>query len=121
MNGMIAGSKLPVFILESMTDIPGLVLPYVPEWSQPIWHQFVIRHKCRDALQTALHQAGIGTLIHYPIPPHLSDAYVKSGWKPGDFPITEELAQTVLSIPMGPHIQLGNIEEVIAVVKSVLA
>ena len=63
--------------LESMVDVPGLVLPYVPEWSQPIWHQFVIRHVRRSALQAALHHAGIGTLIHYPIPPHLSDAILR--------------------------------------------
>ena len=107
--------------LESMVDVPGLILPYVPEWSQPIWHQFVIRHSRRDAIQAALHQASIGTLIHYPIPPHLSDAYVETGWKPGDFPITEEIAQTVLSIPMGPHMKPGDIEDVIKVVKSALA
>ena len=107
--------------LESMVDVPGLVLPYVPEWSRPIWHQFIIRHNRRDALQAALHQAGIGTLIHYPIPPHLSDAYIDSGWKPGDFPITEEFAQTMLSIPIGPHMKPEDIEEVITVVKSSLA
>ena len=107
--------------LESMDDIPGLVLPYVPEWSQPIWHQFIIRHVRRDTLQTALHHAGISTLIHYPIPPHLSVAYNEAGWTPGDFPITEEIAQTALSIPMGPHIKPGDIEEVIAAIKSALA
>ncbi len=107
--------------LESMVDVPGLVLPYVPEWSQPIWHQFIIRHIQRDRLQAALHHAGIGTLIHYPIPPHLSDAYAEAGWKPGDFPITEEIAQTALSIPMGPHLKPADIEQVIAEVKSALA
>ena len=88
---------------------------------KPIWHQFVIRHTRRDALQAALHQAGIGTLIHYPIPPHLSDAYIEAGWKQGDFPITEEIAQTMLSIPMGPHMKPEDIKEVIAAIKSALA
>jgi dTDP-4-amino-4,6-dideoxygalactose transaminase len=109
------------FYLQSMVGLPGLVLPYVPEWSQPIWHQFIIRHIRRDTLQAALNHAGISTLIHYPIPPHLSDAYADAGWKQGDFPITEEIAQTVLSIPMGPHTKPGDIEEVVAVIKSALA
>ena len=107
--------------LASMADIPGLVLPYVPEWSQPIWHQFIIRHHHRNSIQAALQQAGIGTLIHYPVPPHLSDAYTEYGWKEGDFPITEEIAQTVLSIPMGPHLKPENIEEVTGQIKSALA
>jgi dTDP-4-amino-4,6-dideoxygalactose transaminase len=107
--------------LESLADVTGLILPFVPEWSQPIWHQFVICHLRRDGLQAALHQAGIGTLIHYPIPPHLSDAYREAGWKQGDFPITEELAQTTLSIPMGPHMKPGEIQEVITVIKSSLS
>jgi dTDP-4-amino-4,6-dideoxygalactose transaminase len=104
--------------IRSMTDFPGIVIPYVPDWSQPIWHQFIIRHRNRDVLQSALHQAGIETLIHYPIPPHLSIAYKDAGWKAGDFPITEEIAQTALSIPMGPHIKPEEINEVIATIKS---
>jgi dTDP-4-amino-4,6-dideoxygalactose transaminase len=106
--------------LESLVDVPDLVLPFVPQWSHPIWHQFVIRHIRRDALQAALHQAGIGTLIHYPIPPHLSDAYSEAGYKKGDFPVTEEIAHTALSIPMGPHLKPGDIEEVVAEIKSAL-
>jgi dTDP-4-amino-4,6-dideoxygalactose transaminase len=107
--------------LEAMDDIPGLELPYVPYWSQPIWHQFIIRHIRRDELQAFLQRAGIGTLIHYPIPPHLSDAYADAGWEQGDFPITEEIAQTALSIPIGPHLKLGDIEVIIAEIKSALA
>jgi dTDP-4-amino-4,6-dideoxygalactose transaminase len=106
--------------LESMVEVPGLVMPYVPEWSQPIWHQFVIRHVRRSLLQAALHHAGIGTLIHYPIPPHLSKAYSEGGWKQGNFPITEEISQTALSIPKGPHLKPGDIEEIITTIKSTL-
>jgi dTDP-4-amino-4,6-dideoxygalactose transaminase len=81
-----------------------LSLPFVPDWAEPVWHQFVIRHPAREMLQQKLDSACIGYLIHYPIPPHLSEAYVDMGWKPGAFPKAEELAHTVISLPMGPHL-----------------
>ena len=59
----------------------------------------------RDDLQQQLTQAGIGTLIHYPVPPHLSGAYADGRWARGAFPVAENLADTVLSLPMGPHLQ----------------
>jgi dTDP-4-amino-4,6-dideoxygalactose transaminase len=60
-----------------------------------------------------LAQAGIGTLIHYPVPPHLSPAYAaENRFQPGDFPLTEQLAATVLSLPLGPHMQPGQVAEV---------
>jgi dTDP-4-amino-4,6-dideoxygalactose transaminase len=102
---------------KALGGVPGLVLPYAPQWSDPIWHIYLIRHPQRDRLQAELQRAGIGTLVHYPIPPHLSDAYTEAGWKQGDFPITEELAKTVLSIPMGPHMKPEDLEEVIEAIR----
>jgi dTDP-4-amino-4,6-dideoxygalactose transaminase len=90
----------------ALGGIPGLQLPYVPEWAEPVWHLFVVRHPNRDALQRHLQEQGIGTLIHYPVPPHLSDAYQDLGWKTGDFVLTEQLAMTVISLPIGPHMDL---------------
>jgi dTDP-4-amino-4,6-dideoxygalactose transaminase len=90
-------------------------VPGVAAGAEPVWHLFVIRHLRRDKLQKHLHEAGVGTLVHYPVPPHLSEAYASSGWKQGDFPITEELANTVLSIPIGPHLDDVAIAEVIRV------
>lgn len=97
---------------EQLISIPDLVLPYVPEWADPIWHVYVVRHPRRDALQEHLRRCEIGTLIHYPVPPHLSDAYHDLGMQKGDFPITEEMANTVLSIPMGPHISVEDVKVV---------
>ena len=65
-----------------------------------VWHQYVIRCEERDRLQDYLASKEIGTIIHYPIPPHLAEAYRYLGYHKGDFPITEHLANTVLSIPM---------------------
>jgi dTDP-4-amino-4,6-dideoxygalactose transaminase len=71
-------------------------------------------------LQKALTNAGIGTLIHYPIPPHLSQAYDDLGWGLGDFPIAEELASTLLSLPMGPHLDDESVNTVCAVIQEFL-
>ncbi len=82
----------------------GLILPYVPENVDPVWHLYVVRSAKRNELQERLFNAGISTLIHYPIPPHLQKAYSDLGYRQGSFPITEQIAQEVLSLPMGPHI-----------------
>lgn len=78
--------------------------PFVPTWAEPAWHVFVVRHPKRDALQRRLAEAGVGTLIHYPVPPHLSGAYADAGMARGAYPLAEELAGTVLSLPIGPHL-----------------
>jgi dTDP-4-amino-4,6-dideoxygalactose transaminase len=99
--------------LNELSGVLGLKLPCVPEWAEPVWHLFAVRHRQRDKLQAALAAADVVTLIHYPIPPHLSGAYAEAGWKPGDFPVAEEIAKTELSLPMGPH--LGAEEQEIAI------
>lgn len=75
-------------------------LPETIDGASHVYHQFVIRCKERDALIEYLNGLEIGTIIHYPIPPHLAEAYAYLGFKEGDFPITERLAKEVLSIPM---------------------
>lgn len=99
--------------LEELADVPNLKLPRAAEGAESCWHLFVVRHPRRDALQQHLKQAGIATLVHYPIPPHLSGAYAGSGWKLGDFPITEDLAATVLSLPIGPHLAAEAVMRII--------
>ena len=99
--------------LEGLNGCPDVVLPSVERGAEPAWHLFVLRHFGRDKLQQHLNEAGIGTLVHYPVPAHLSGAYVDGGWKRGDFPGTEELADTVLSIPIGPHLSDDGIASVI--------
>jgi dTDP-4-amino-4,6-dideoxygalactose transaminase len=102
--------------LQAFAQIPHLMLPEVPTQAEPVWHLFVVRHPRRDELKRHLTQAGIETIIHYPIPPHLSRAYTDSGAKPGAYPLTEQLASTVLSLPMGPHLQPDVQDRVIGAV-----
>jgi len=87
--------------LESLKNIPGLCLPTVSAGTEPVWHLFVIQCAKRAQLMQQLEEAGIKTLIHYPIPPHLSDAYRDAGYKTGDFPITEKMSEELLSLPIG--------------------
>lgn len=77
-----------------------IILPYIPEYAEPVWHIFAIRCKRRDKLEKFLNDAGIGTNKHYPIPMHLQECYKELGYKEGDFPIAEEISATELSIPM---------------------
>jgi len=100
--------------LADLDDQTNLTLPFVPEWAEPVWHLFVVRHLKRNDLQQKLSAADIGTLIHYPVPPHLSGAYADAGWKRGAFPIAEELADIVLSLPMGPHLSQQQVNWVVA-------
>jgi dTDP-4-amino-4,6-dideoxygalactose transaminase len=87
-----------------------LVLPQVPEWTAPVWHLFVVRSTRRDTLVKLLNKAGVGTLIHYPVPPHRQEAYVRAGFGVGAFPIAELLAGEVLSLPIGPHLAAKGVD-----------
>jgi dTDP-4-amino-4,6-dideoxygalactose transaminase len=88
--------------LDRLAGIDDLRLPVVPDEAVPVYHLFVVRTTRRDALKDHLSNSGIGTMIHYPVPPHLQPAYSSSGFKPGDFPITEDIANTALSLPLWP-------------------
>lgn len=116
----IAARYLAVIASDARQSTTPLVLPHVPDWADPVWHLFVVQHPLRDALQKSLNDAGIGTLIHYPIPPHLQQAYVSAGFVPGQFPIAEKIANQCLSLPMGPHLAEENLNRVISDVASVL-
>ena len=91
----------------------ALVLPHVPGWADPAWHLFVVRSKQRDALQKRLTQGGIGTLIHYPIPPHQQKAYASAAWSGIEFPLATRMADEVLSLPMGPQLAASDVALVV--------
>lgn len=90
----------------------GLVLQQVPECAEPVWHLFVVRHHERDELVKRLNEAGVGTLIHYPVPPHLQAAYAEMGYGVGAFPVAERMAGEVMSLPMGPQMTAEWVEKI---------
>ena len=105
--------KIASIYLEHLAYFEEITLPVIPDWAEPVWHQFVIRHHKRNELINNLKKAGIGTMIHYPIPPHLQLAYKEMGKKKGDYPISELIHKEVLSLPITPGISLLEIESVI--------
>lgn len=92
---------------------PLIILPKIKENCTHVWHLFVVRVENREKFQKYLEENGIGTVSHYPIPPHLSEAYKYLGYKKGDFPITEKYAETVLSLPLYNGMTEEEIEYVI--------
>jgi len=95
------------YYLKNLAEIPSLTLPHVPSWAEPVWHLFVIRSEERDLLAKKLKENGIQTLIHYPLPPHLSEAYKDvDPTRFSGLPLTSKLAQEILSLPIYP--QLSN-------------
>lgn len=90
-----------------------LTLPYVPDWADPVWHLFVVRTKVRNQLQVKLKESEVGSLIHYPIAPHLQKAYCELGYSKGAFPISEKIHDEVLSLPMFPSMTSDQISLVL--------
>lgn len=95
-----------------------LILPFVAENCTSNYHLYVVRTKRRNELQEHLNKSGIGTLIHYPVPPHLQEAYKEMNGEKGQYPLAEEIAATCLSLPMYPGLSSGDINEVCKNIKS---
>jgi dTDP-4-amino-4,6-dideoxygalactose transaminase len=104
--------------LQQLEGVAGLALPSVPAWADPVWHLFVVRTRERERLQAYLAEAGVGTLIHYPKPPHMQAAYADAGHRAGDFPLAEALAREVLSLPMGPHLSDEAVDYIVSKLSS---
>jgi dTDP-3-amino-3,4,6-trideoxy-alpha-D-glucose transaminase len=104
--------------LEAIEERAGeLELPRTLPGAEPVWHTFVVRSRSRDELAKHLSSRGIATLIHYPIPPHASGAYGDAGpWRP--LPVSERLAATVLSLPIGPHLSDDDVSRVVDAVNT---
>jgi dTDP-4-amino-4,6-dideoxygalactose transaminase len=96
----------------ALGEIPQIQLPVEAGYSRHVYHLFVIRADRRDALQEHLTRQGIGTGLHYPLPLHLQKAYAHLGVGPGSLPVTERVAQRILSLPMFPELTDGQVERV---------
>lgn len=99
----------------------GLAMPSVPNWAESCWHLYVVRHPRRDVLLKAMSEAGVGTLVHYPIPPHRQQAYAQAGCVWGAFPLAERMADQVMSLPIGPHLGAEQVDLVIDTMKRAIA
>ncbi|TWI60643.1 dTDP-4-amino-4,6-dideoxygalactose transaminase [Pseudoduganella lurida] len=106
---------------ERLAGTPGLTLPVVPAWTEPVWHLYVVRHAQRDTLAARLAERGIGTIVHYPIAPHLQEAYAALDYREGSLPVAEAIHREVLSLPIGPHMSIAQADEVAAAVRAIVA
>ena len=107
--------------MNGLFGLPGLELPGVTEGAEPVWHLFPVRHAARDALADALNAAGVQTMVHYPVPPHLQPAYAALGYRTGQFPVAESIARTTLSLPIWPGLGDAQIDHVCAMIGQALA
>ena len=107
-----ARRKLAAMYHERLQGVGDLILPETHPDAEHVWHLYVVRTRHRDALQQYLKEKGIGTLIHYPVPPHLQKAYAHLGYQRGDFPIAEEIADTCLSLPLWVGMGEGEVDTI---------
>lgn len=101
-----------------LEEVSEIILPKIKKGATSVYHLYVIRVKKRTKLQNFLKEKGIGTLIHYPIPPHLQKCYLKYRYKVTDFPIAEELSKCVLSLPIYPGLAYKQVSYITECVKS---
>jgi dTDP-4-amino-4,6-dideoxygalactose transaminase len=95
-----------------LADVPGVETPREAPGNVDVWHLYVVRVPDRDAVLAALQAAGIQAGVHYPVPVHLSGAYAGLGMRAGSFPVTEDAAGRILSLPLFPHITAAQQERV---------
>lgn len=101
--------------LDRLSD-STLVLPHVPGWADPVWHLFVVRFHARDDIIKQFSLSGIGSLIHYPIPPHKQLAYKEAGFSSSSFPKAVKMSDELLSIPIGPHLPRKDVNKVVEII-----
>ncbi len=106
---------------EALQGVGDLILPFTAPGATHVYHLYVVRTKRRNELQEFLAKENIGTLIHYPVPPHLQEAYKDLGYKKGDLPLAEEIANTCLSLPVFPGLTKEQVDRVATVIKKFFA
>lgn len=110
--------ELAAMYLAGLAAVEGITLPVVADGCEHVWHIFPVRHPCRDELQRALQERGVGTLIHYPVAPHLQPAYAGCGFGAGSLAVSEAIHRDVLSLPMGPTMTDDEARAVIDAVRA---
>jgi len=105
---------------EMLEDFDDLVTPSIQNEFESVWHLFVIKYQERDRLQSKLSKAGINTLVHYPIPPHLQQAYSEMECGAWNLPVAERMANEVLSLPIGPHLSEEKQDHVIETLQQLM-
>jgi dTDP-3-amino-3,4,6-trideoxy-alpha-D-glucose transaminase len=112
-------ARIAAHYLRELAGIPDLTLPaQLAPGAVHAWHTFCVRHPRRDALRSHLSSSGVETQVHYAVPPHLTPAFAHLGLAPGSFPVSEAIAETALSLPIGPHLDDESVALVIASIRA---
>jgi dTDP-4-amino-4,6-dideoxygalactose transaminase len=106
---------------DGLQGLPGLILPRSMPQAESAWHLYVVRHAARDELARRLAASGVGTLVHYPVPPHRQPACAALGTAPTALPLADALANEVLSLPIGPTMHDAQVDIVIDAVRRAVA
>ena len=104
----------------ALADLP-LTLPTTPAGASSVWHLYVVATSQRDALQQHLTQSAVQTLIHYPVPPHKQQAYQHLPVAQASYPLAEQFAQEILSLPIGPQLSDADVEATISAIRAFFA
>ena len=105
---------------DRLKDIKGIIVPYEADYGKHVYHIYAIMVRNRDKVIKKLRKKGVGVLIHYPIPLHLQEVYKGLGYSRGDFPVTEKVAQEIISLPMYPHLKETQIRFITSVLKEII-
>lgn len=108
--------KIASWYDEALKDLSRVILPKIAVGATHVYHLYVIRTEKRDFLQQRLNANGVGTLIHYPVPPHLQRAYAQLGFQRGDFPIAELIANTCVSLPLWPGMTQDHVQHIASLI-----
>lgn len=117
MNATAERQQIARWYKKAFEDMPYITIPGIEDGATHVYHVYVITCDKREELQQYLAAAGIGTLIHYPIPPHLQEAYKHLNFNKGDFPIAEKIAESCLSLPLWPGMDEAIVSEVVDTIK----
>jgi dTDP-4-amino-4,6-dideoxygalactose transaminase len=107
---------------EILGSVEGVIIPHADSRARHVYHLYVVQVAGnRDAILAALHEKGIGAGIHYPIPCHLQPALASLGYKEGDFPIAESVANQIISLPMFPELTHEQMDYIAATLREVIS
>ena len=111
-------SDIARFYMNNLSD-KIVELPAIRDHISPAWYVFPIRSLHRDLIKNSLYTKSIDSIVHYPVPPHLQTAYSYLGFKKGDFPITERIANEILSLPTDPFLSQDELEYIVKSINEV--
>lgn len=112
------GAQYSQWIAEACRDVPGVVVPHVESHNLSVYAQYTLCVPDRPAFEQRMKERGVPTAVHYPVPLHLQPVFAGLDYRPGDFPVSERIAEQVVSLPMHPYLSAEQQRTVVAAVRA---